>query len=191
MLPRSLIESLSIQPADEQKIGVFLDLFEKWNKRINLSGASTRNELLEHVEDSLHVVSHLRTARRVIDIGSGGGFPVVVAAIVLPDTKFVSLEPIHKKHAYLSTVTRELHLTNLHARAERAERHHERAYDAAMSRATFDIADWIEMGTQFVSPRGIVIGFEAVEHPSLNGVVRHPYWVRGKKRNLVIREIAG
>ena len=94
----------------QQLSSTFLDLFEKWNRSINLSAASTRTELQSHVEDSLHVVEHLRGAKRVLDVGSGGGFPVVVAAIALPDVSFTSLEPVHKKHAFLRTAARELAL---------------------------------------------------------------------------------
>ena len=63
----------------QQTFAKFLELFEKWNKSINLSAATTRAELQSHLDDSLHVVPHLRDAKRVLDVGSGGGFPVVVA----------------------------------------------------------------------------------------------------------------
>src|SRR6478672_3382981 len=77
--------------ATRKLLNRFLDLFEKWNKSINLSAASSRDELLEHLEDSKHVVPHLQGVgvSRVLDVGSGGGFPVVVAAICLPDVSFV------------------------------------------------------------------------------------------------------
>src|SRR3954470_18777170 len=83
--------------ATRKLLNRFLDLFEKWNKSINLSAASSRDELLEHLEDSKHVAEYLDGASSVLDVGSGGGFPVVVAAICLPDVSFVSLEPVHKK----------------------------------------------------------------------------------------------
>lgn len=185
-MSRQLIQPLSVTPQQNDKILKLLDLFEKWNRRINLSAASSRDELLEHVEDSLHVVPHLRSAKWVLDVGSGGGFPVLVAAICLPETEFISLEPIHKKHAYLSTAVRELPLTNVSPRAERIEDHQEHSYDAAMSRATFDIAKWMAMGNRYVKPGGTVIGFEAVVRDDLKEVDRHPYQLRGKPRNLVI-----
>lgn len=187
MLPRALLESLNIGPREQQKIDAFVDLFEKWNQRINLSGASTRDELMEHVEDCLHVVPHIRTSKKVLDVGSGGGFPVAVAALLLPTVDFVALEPIHKKHAYLSAVARELQLPNLRAYAERVEAHQDRNYDAATSRATFDIRTWMTLGASFLHKGGIVIGFEATEHPDLVEVERYPYTVRGKKRNLVCK----
>src|SRR6266542_3857448 len=107
MMNRRLLESLRIDDRSTQNLIGFIDLFEKWNLRINLSAASTREAVIEHVEDSLHVVPALRAAARVLDVGSGGGFPVVIAAICLPESSITSLEPVHTKHAFLRTAARE------------------------------------------------------------------------------------
>jgi 16S rRNA (guanine527-N7)-methyltransferase len=165
----------------------FLDLFEKWNKSINLSAASSRAEITEHVEDSLHVVQHLADRTHVLDVGSGGGFPVVLAAIELPDVQFTSLEPVHKKHAFLRTAARELKLANLEARAERLEDHDVRDYDAAMSRATFDLVEWLTRGREYVSSAGIVVGFEGVPRDDLPpNAKRFPYALGDKQRAIVV-----
>jgi len=170
-----------------ENLSRFVDLFEKWNRSINLSAATTRAELNEHVEDSLQVVPLLASCRKVLDVGSGGGFPVVIAAISLPQVAFTALEPIHKKHAFLRTAARELHLSNLEPRAERLEDHLVHDYDAAMSRATFDLVEWLGLGCQYVAPGGIVLGFEASPRADLPpGTVRHPYSVGGKSRSLVV-----
>jgi 16S rRNA (guanine527-N7)-methyltransferase len=165
----------------------FLDLFEKWNRSINLSGASTRAEVSLHVEDSLHVVPHLRAVSHVLDVGSGGGFPVVIAAIALPEVQFVSLEPVHKKHAFIKTAARELGLTNLDAFAERIEDHARKDYDVVMSRATFDLADWLALGSKRVRLGGLVLGFEAIERVDLGVVERDAYTIDGKARAIVIK----
>jgi 16S rRNA G527 N7-methylase RsmG len=232
---------------NKKKLNAFLDLFEKWNKSINLSAASTRAELQEHLDDSLHVVPLLRAhllgendARqaasstsaaaskltpvvnpaaskltpvvnpaaskltpvvnpandvtggplempRVLDVGSGGGFPVVIAAIELPEIAFTSLEPVHKKHAFLRTAARELDLPNLEALAKRLDDHDASDYDVAMSRATFDLAEWLAMGSERVRDGGLVLGFEAITRNDLPAtIVRHPYSLHGKQRALVV-----
>ncbi|HEY1553071.1 MAG TPA: 16S rRNA (guanine(527)-N(7))-methyltransferase RsmG [Kofleriaceae bacterium] len=173
---------------NQQKLNGFLDLFEKWNRRINLSAANTRAELQEHLDDSLHVVPVLAgdvDTRRVLDVGSGGGFPVVIAAICAPTIEFVSLEPVHKKHAFLRTAARELGLDNLESYAERIEDHTDHAYDAAMSRATFDIAEWLRKAEGFVRVGGRVIGFEGQLRADLIGVERVSYPLGGKQRAIV------
>ncbi|HEY1813316.1 MAG TPA: 16S rRNA (guanine(527)-N(7))-methyltransferase RsmG [Kofleriaceae bacterium] len=169
------------------KIAGFIDLFLKWNERINLSAASTRAELQEHVDDCLHVVPILGTAKRVLDVGSGGGLPVVIAAISMPDQHFVALEPIHKKHAFLKAAARELSLDNLEPLALRLEQHDQRDYDAAMSRATFDLADWFEAAKPFVRADGVILGFEGQLRADLGDVERFPYELGGKTRAIVVR----
>ena len=71
--------------------------------------------------------------------------------------------------------------------AQRIEEHETRDYDAAMSRATFDLVEWLATGRQYVNDRGIVLGFEAVPRDDLPaGVERHPYALGGKQRAIVI-----
>lgn len=167
----------------------FIDLFLKWNEKINLSAARTRSDVEEHIEDSRAVLPHL--TGRVLDVGSGGGFPVLVAARERPDISFVSLEPIHKKHAFLREAARSLRLPNLDARCERLEDHDVVDYDVAMSRATFDLVDWLRLGSEHVRVGGKVLAFEGVARGDLPAAaVRHVYSVRGKSRAIVelIRE---
>ena len=181
------LSSLAIDSACTGNLERFVELFVKWNRSINLSAASTRDEVIEHVIDSLHVVPLLPSSGRVLDVGSGGGFPVVVAAICLSGTSFVALEPVHKKQAFLRTCARELGLRNLTSHAVRLEDHPDRDYDAAMSRASFDLAEWLSRGLERVKPGGLVLGFEAVERTDLPpSVTRTRYEVAGKSRALVL-----
>jgi 16S rRNA (guanine527-N7)-methyltransferase len=173
--------------ATRQRLSAFVDLFHKWNRSINLSAASTKAEIAEHVDDCVHVIRHLQGLGRVLDVGSGGGLPAVVIAICLPDVQLTALEPVHKKHAFLRTAARELSLPNLDARAERLEQHEARDYDAATSRATFDLAEWLQRARPYVSATGIVLGFEAVERVDLPATIeRDVYEIAGKRRAIVI-----
>ncbi|HLL21725.1 MAG TPA: 16S rRNA (guanine(527)-N(7))-methyltransferase RsmG [Kofleriaceae bacterium] len=165
----------------------FCALFGKWNERINLSAASNAAEISEHVRDSLHVVPHLPTSGTVVDVGSGGGLPVVVAAICLPGVQFTALEPVHKKHAFLRTAARELGLPNLESFARRMEDHDADDHDAAMSRATFDIREWVFRGRELVKVGGLVIAFEAIPRDDIPvPFERHAYQFAGKQRAIII-----
>lgn len=176
-LPRDLSEPLMR----------FRDLFAKWNERINLSAASSPDEIEDHVRDCLHVVPYLPTTGTVLDVGSGGGLPVVVTAICLPSTQFTALEPVHKKHAFLRTAARELGLANLEAFARRIEDHATRDYDAAMSRATFDLREWMLRGLELVHVEGKVLGFEATQRDDLPmPFERHGYDLDGKQRAIIV-----
>ena len=181
------LDSLNIARDLVPKLEQFRDLFAKWNERINLSAASTPAELEEHIRDALHVIAFLPTTGSVLDVGSGGGLPVVIAAVCLPSTQFTALEPVHKKHAFLRTAARELELANLEAFARRVEDHAQRDYDAAMSRATFDLREWILRGLELVRIDGKVLGFEATQRDDLPPPFeRHPYDLDDKRRAIIV-----
>lgn len=180
------LERLDLAPEISDKLLDFSVLLQKWNRSINLSAARTADEIEEHLIDSLHIIPHLAGAQRGIDVGSGGGFPVVVAAICCPSLELTALEPVHKKHAFLRTAARELELANLQAIAGRVEDHQEHDYDVATSRATFDLASWMTAGLSLVRVGGRVFGFEGVERGDLpEGSTRHPYELSGKARAII------
>lgn len=178
----------------EAELRAFEQLFLKWNRTINLSAARTEAELRVHVVDSLHVVPHLRRLSaesphplRVLDVGAGGGLPSVVAAICLPDVSFTALEPVHKKHAFLRTAARELSLAHLDPLAVRVGDHPVTDYDAAMSRATFDLVEWLALGRTRVRSGGAVLGFEALPREDLPpGTTRHSYPLGDRSRAIVV-----
>jgi len=181
------LDALAIERSTLEKLERFRDLFLQWNRRINLSAARDPDEVEAHIRDSLHVIPRLRASPRVIDVGSGGGFPVVIAAICLPALSFTALEPVHKKHAFLRTAARTLELANLDPLASRVEDHAVHDYDAATSRATFDLREWLLLGAQLVHPGGIVLGFEATPRDDLpRPLERHAYSLDGKQRSIVI-----
>jgi len=177
-----------VTPEIDKKLRAFNALFLKWNKSINLSAARTTAEVDEHIDDCLALVDRLGDLRpaRVLDVGSGGGFPVVIAAIVHPSIQFTAVEVVHKKHAFLRTAARELGLDNLDALAIRIEDHDVRDYDAATSRATFDLVEWLNLGLQHVRPGGVVFAFEGVPRDDLPaGAERFTYEAGGKSRAIV------
>ena len=180
------VTGLGLDREIAEKLSRFNDLFSKWNATINLSAARSPHDVDDHILDSLHLVPHLTDLERVIDVGSGGGFPVVVAAICRPAINFTALEPVHKKHAFLRTAIRELEIENLEALALRIEDHAIRGYDAASSRATFDLNEWFAIGLTYIRPGGIVFGFEGVPRDDLpSGVERHTYSLDGKSRAIL------
>jgi 16S rRNA (guanine527-N7)-methyltransferase len=190
------LAALDLSPALAAPLNDYAALFQKWNRRINLSAARSEPELHAHIIDCLHLVPHLRAAvppvspdaaaSRILDVGAGGGLPAAVVAVCMPDAHIIALEPVHKKHAFLRTVTRELALPNLEALSERVEDHAARDYAAAMSRATLDLHDWLIAGLERVAPGGVVFGFEAIPRTDLPaGTQRFPYTHLGKSRAIV------
>jgi 16S rRNA (guanine527-N7)-methyltransferase len=127
--------------AELQHFDKYLALLNKWSASVNVVGTRDLTDVARyHVADSVALVPHLTGRRRIVDVGSGAGLPGAVLAICLPGASVTSLEPIHKKHAFLSAVKRELKLDNFTALAERDEQHRARPdfhpFEAAVSRAT-------------------------------------------------------
>ena len=181
-----ILKSLDVDERYDESLEYFAKLFARWNGSINLSAARTDDEIAEHVIDSLHVVPRVSDSAKVIDVGASGGFPSVVVAICRPDASVTALEPVHKKHAFLRTAARELQLANLEAFARRVEDHPDRDYDVAMSRATFDLREWLELGVSLVRVGGTALGFEALERSDLpSPLIRYSYELSGKQRAIV------
>ena len=113
--------------------------------------------------------------------------PGVIMAICLPLASITALEPIRKKHAFLRTVARELAIANLEPLAVRLEDHRAHDYDAAISRATFDLRDWLALGLERVRIGGLVLGMEGLVRTDLpEPIERHPYSLDDKTRAIVV-----
>jgi 16S rRNA (guanine527-N7)-methyltransferase len=93
----------------------------RWNRRINLTSITNPEEVLQrHYCESLFLASRLPTGRlRVIDVGSGAGFPGFPVAVVRPDCEITLVESHQRKAVFLRHVSRELH--NVKVTAVRAE----------------------------------------------------------------------
>ncbi len=172
----------------DPRLDRFVDELLRWNARINLTAARTRDDALRHVMDSMAVVPHVPTdARRVIDVGSGGGLPAAVVAILRPELEVTALEPVHKKLAFLTHAKRVIPVPGLNPLADRVEAHQGTGYDVAMSRATFPLLEWLATGARLVRPGGIVLGMEGAEQFELPaGATRHPYPLDDRARAIIV-----
>jgi 16S rRNA (guanine527-N7)-methyltransferase len=99
-----------------------LDLIVEINQQFNLTRiVSPREAAIKHVADSLIPWRLFEGADHVADAGSGAGFPGIPLALALPGTRFTLLESTQKKARFIESAARDLALTNVEVRAERAE----------------------------------------------------------------------
>ncbi len=193
-----MAQQMAVALTDDQvaAIEAYVRLLHKWNQRINLSGSRTPEALLSHVVDCMALLAHLpATATRAIDVGSGAGLPGAVVATLRPEIDITALEPVHKKHAFLATVRRELSLDNFHPLSQRMEEHRAHAdfipYDLAMSRATFALPSWLAHGRTLVGEGGTVLAMEGnEEHPLPAHARRFRYTLTDRKRAVIVAAIS-
>jgi 16S rRNA (guanine527-N7)-methyltransferase len=172
---------VDLSPTSEAGLSKYLDLLLRWNERINLTAVRDADGIVErHFLDSLAVLPHLpAAAASLIDVGSGPGFPGAVVALLRPDLAVTLVESNHKKCAFLETLRRELPLPKARVLSQRIEdvlaAPTFSPVDAAVSRATLDLPDWLALGSRLVRPGGIVLGMEGAEIRDLPPrASRHP-----------------
>jgi 16S rRNA (guanine527-N7)-methyltransferase len=159
------------------QIDRYIGVLVFWNRRINLTAVREPDEIRpRHFDDSLSGAAHVpATARTLVDVGSGAGFPGAVIALARPDLQVTLVESNHKKAAFLEAIRREVPVPNITIRAARIETVAER-FDVATSRATFPLLEWLELGKNLVVPGGTVIGFEGSQKADLPDHARRiPY----------------
>ena len=99
-----------------------LRLITEANEHMNLTRiTSTREAAIKHVYDSVAPWQCFRGATRILDAGTGAGFPGVPLSIVLPEMQFIFSESIQKKARFVESVAEQLELTNVRVTHQRAE----------------------------------------------------------------------
>ena len=168
MLEDILRESL---PLDERALGRFrryYELLTEWNKVMNLTAISGEEDTARlHFLDcaALAGLTELR-GKRVIDVGTGAGFPGLVLKILCPETELVLLDSLEKRVRFLKSVCAELGFDDvlcLHARAEEAPPRLRESFDLACSRAVARLNLLAELCLPFVKTGGL---FAAMKGPA-------------------------
>lgn len=137
----------------------YLDLLHHWNATYNLTAVRDRQAMLsQHLADCLSVVPPLRRVRttgRLLDVGSGGGLPGVVLAIMLPALEVTCVEAVGKKSAFVQQVAGVLGLRNLRAVHARVEQLAEPPFDVITSRAFSTLGDFTALTRELLAPDGV------------------------------------
>ena len=120
------------------------DLYEHWNTQINVISRKNIAELyINHVLHSLAIakVIQFKTGTKVLDIGTGGGFPGIPLAILFPETEFLLVDSIGKKIKVVNEVSSVIDLSNIRTMYDRAENINE-TFDFVVSRAVTNMTDF-------------------------------------------------
>lgn len=140
-------------------------LYADWNEKINvISRKDIENLYLRHVLHSLSIAKFVQfeNGAKIMDLGTGGGFPGVPLAILFPEARFHLVDSIGKKLKVIEAVKEELQLKNIftfHSRAEEMEF----KYDFVLSRAVAPLGDLLKWTKGKYSPHD--------QHKVRNGLI--------------------
>lgn len=155
-------EALNVSRETFERLKTFESVLLKWNPRINLVSRASLDHLWQrHIVDSIQVFNCADDiGRSWVDIGSGGGFPGVIAAILAaeqsPETRFTLIESDQRKSAFLRTAARECGVS-LTVRSERIEQAPKMQADILSARALADLDVLLEFAERHLAEDGLAL----------------------------------
>lgn len=166
-------DTLQLPLSDTQldQLMAYLALLGKWNKVYNLTAVRDPAAMLtQHLIDSLSLLPALQRhaagkALRLMDVGSGGGLPGVVIAIVDPTIDVTCVDAVGKKAFFIAQVAAELGLPNLHGEHARVEQLKAPPFDVITSRAFASLADFTDWSQMHLKPGGVWAAMKG-QHPT-------------------------
>lgn len=166
-------EEIGVHLAPEQlkSFGTYMDLLLEWNEKMNLTAITEPKEVVQkHFADCLTLLPYLpkETGLRIIDVGTGAGFPGLPVKIAREDLQVTLLDSLQKRITFLETVIAQLSLKEIHcihARAEDGGRDSSLrdGFDCCVSRAVARMSVLAEYCLPFVKPGGLLIALKGPE----------------------------
>jgi 16S rRNA (guanine527-N7)-methyltransferase len=185
-------EKLGITLSEQQADAflVYLVELEKWNRKINLT--AIRNEqdvVIKHFLDSLSYLSGFTPgpAPRLLDMGSGAGFPAVPIKICHPEISITMVEAVNKKASFLRHIVRTLKLAEtavVDKRTNELPPSYHQTYDVVTARAFADMKSALSEGAPFLKPNGLMVLSRGPEETIEEGIVLKAGLVIEKQVNL-------
>ncbi|MDA0214999.1 MAG: 16S rRNA (guanine(527)-N(7))-methyltransferase RsmG [Planctomycetota bacterium] len=177
---------IELEAGEVELMSRYLDLLYIANEKMNLTGVRDRNTAwMRHIFDALTLLPILQQAqaRSVVDVGSGGGLPGLVLAIVLPDSQITLIESTGKKANFLKETVDQLGLKNVRVLSQRAEvlgaGELRECNDVVVSRAVSRLPSLLEFclpmvrqGGHFVAIKGVQVNFTCNNVLHALGVLR-------------------
>jgi 16S rRNA (guanine527-N7)-methyltransferase len=157
---------LNLPDACQEQLLDYLALLQKWNSVYNLTAVrDTQQMVTHHLFDCLAALHAFVDAKRVLDVGSGGGLPGVIIAIwaawSAPEMRVELIDTVHKKTAFLTQAKAELQLTNLTVHTGRVEQlATEQLFDVITSRAFAALSDFVNLSGHLLSAGGRMIAMK-------------------------------
>ena len=146
LVEKAKLIGIEITESQAEKFYTYMCLLLEWNEKMNLTAITDPMEvIIKHFIDSITISKEIENGKKVIDVGTGAGFPGIPLKIVRPDISVTFLDSLNKRITFLNAVIEALELENvetIHGRIEELGRNkkHREIYDYATSRAVANLA---------------------------------------------------
>lgn len=155
-------KKIDIELSDEklEKFAIYKDLLIQWNEKINLTAITEEYEIImKHFIDCLEVTKYINLSNKVLDVGTGAGFPGLVIAIYFDKIEITLMDALNKRLIFLAEVIEKLELKNVtivHGRAEEMAHKQEfrEQYDIVLSRAVAGLNVLLELDSAYIKVGG-------------------------------------
>ena len=153
-------QNIELDESKAQALKKYKELLVEWNEKMNLTAITEDYEVIvKHFVDCLECTHLITNEKKIIDVGTGAGFPGMPLAIYYPQIEFTLLDGLNKRLIFLEEVVNKLGLKNVkivHARAEEAARNEEyfESFDAVVSRAVANLPVLLEYTSPYVKVNG-------------------------------------
>ena len=150
-----------------QKFYRYMKLLIEWNEKINLTTIVEPEEIItKHFIDSLTILKYINEDEKIVDVGTGAGFPGIPLNIMLGNNKIVLVDSLNKRLLFLQEVIKELNLKNIEVIHSRAEdfgqnKKYRESFDIATSRAVANLSTLSEYLVPLVKIQGKCICMKA------------------------------
>ncbi len=181
-LMRTTAASYNICLTDLQlsKLERYAELLVEWNNKINLTALCSPEDIVyKHFLDSMLVAKHIKEGSKVIDIGSGAGFPGIVLKVIRNDIDLTLLDSIKKRTDFMQLVCEHLDLSVsiINDRAEIVSKKDvlREQYDIATARAVAELRQLAEYCIPFVKVNGLFLAMKGKQadseiHDAMNAI---------------------